>query len=241
MNERAAAVEAADRTCPCCGAAREADQRYCLECGLALPSVDGRLPGLRRRWLRWVGWYPGDWVWVSLLMLIVAAVGAASAIAVSERRETGGPTFDAAATVRVREPTTVRATTPTVDTSTLPTAPEPGKTGKSAQAKTKPRVKAAAQKNGRLVWPRNANGWTIVLVSYPKTNGRVSALRTATRAAKVGLHQVGVLDSSRYASLQPGYYVVFTGVYPGKSDADAAVGTVRQAGFGGAYSRQIAR
>jgi hypothetical protein len=241
--DRAAAAEAAERTCPRCGAAREPDQRYCLECGLPLPSVDGRLPALRRRWLRSVGWYPGDWVWVSLLMLVLAAVGAASAIAVSERREAGGSTFDAAATVSVREPTTVRATTPTVDTSTLPTAPEPGNSGKSAKAKAKAKAKArqAAQRNGRLVWPRNANGWTIVLVSYPKTNGRVSALRTATRAAKAGVHQVGVLDSSRYASLQPGYYVVFTGIYSGKSDADAAVGTVRQAGFGGAYSRQIAR
>ena len=81
----------------------------------------------------------------------------------------------------------------------------------------------------------------VVETSKQKYAPLVSALRTATRAAKAGLHQVGVLDSSRYASLQPGYYVVFTGVYPGKSDADAAVGTVRQAGFGGAYSRQIAR
>jgi hypothetical protein len=235
MSQRAAAVEAADRKCPRCGAHREQDQRYCLECGLALPSVDGRVPALRRRWLRCFGWYPGDWVWVSLLMLVVAAAGAASAIAVSERRGTGSPTFDAAATVPVREPTTVRATTPTVDTSTLPTAPEPGKR-KPRPAKAKP-----AQQNGRLVWPRNANGWTIVLVSYPKTNGRPSALATAARAAKTGLKQVGILDSSRYASLQPGYFVVFTGIYGGKSDADAAVGTVRQAGFGGAYSRQIAR
>lgn len=236
MKQRAAAVEAADRRCPRCGAHREQDQRYCLECGLALPSVDGRVPALRRRWLRWFGWYPGDWVWVSLLMLIVAAAGAASAIAVSERRETGNSTFDAAATVRVREPTTVRATTPTVDTSALPTAPEPGNKTKPAKTKAKP-----AQRNGRLVWPRNGNGWTIVLVSYPKTNGRPSALATAARAAKAGLKQVGILDSSRYASLQPGYFVVFTGIYGGKSDADAAVGTVHQAGFGGAYSRQIAR
>ena len=96
-------------------------------------------------------------------------------------------------------------------------------------------------KNGRFVWPRNENGWTIVLVSYPKTNGRPTALQTASRAARAGLQQVGVLDSSRYASLQPGYYVVFTGVYPAKTDADTAVATARQAGFGGAYSRQIAR
>jgi hypothetical protein len=49
-----------------------------------------------------------------------------------------------------------------------------------------------------------------------------------------------VIDSSRYASLQPGYYVVFTGIYGSKADADAAVATARQAGFAGAYSREIA-
>ena len=103
------------------------------------------------------------------------------------------------------------------------------------------RPKRKTAKNGRFAWPRNANGWTIVLVSYPKTTGRPSALQTAARAARARLHQVGLLDSSRYASLQPGYFVVFTGIYPAKADADAAVATARQAGFGGAYSRQIAR
>ena len=42
-------------------------------------------------------------------------------------------------------------------------------------------------------------------------------------------------------SLQPGYFVVFSGIYASKADADAGVGTARGAGFGGAYSRQIAR
>jgi hypothetical protein len=127
---------------------------------------------------------------------------------------------------------------PTGDTSTLPTAPEPTK---STGTKPRPRPRAKGPKNGRFTWPQNENGWTIVLVSYPKTNGSPAALQTASKAAKAGLRQVGVLDSSRYASLQPGYFVVFTGIYPGKSDADSAVATARQAGFGGAYSRQIAR
>ncbi len=136
--------------------------------------------------------------------------------------------------VSVTEPTVVPSTAPkptTVDTSKLPTAPEP----------SSPTAAPKGPKNGRVPWPRNENGWTIVLVSYPKTTGRPAALQTADRAARAGLRQVGVLDSSRYASLQPGYYVVFAGVYPGKSDADTAVATARQAGFGGAYSRQIAR
>jgi hypothetical protein len=88
-------------------------------------------------------------------------------------------------------------------------------------------------------WPAHGNGWTIVLVSYPKVNGRPAALQTATKAAS-RLNQVGVIDSSLHASLQPGYYVVFTGIYGSKADADAGVSTARQAGFGGAYSRQIA-
>src|SRR5207237_3436 len=76
-----------------CGAAREPDQRYCLECGLALPRVQGRLPSLRRRWIRRVGWYPGDWIWVSLLTLVVAAAGAASAIILTQRVNDRGSVF----------------------------------------------------------------------------------------------------------------------------------------------------
>jgi hypothetical protein len=240
MDERESAIAAADRTCPRCGAARDPDQRYCLECGLALPDVEGRLPSFRRRWIRRVGWYPGDWVWVSLLTLLIAAAGAAAAIVLTEHNDAKGSVFVAPTNnVSVTEPTVVPSTAPrptTVDTGTLPTAPEP-----TTPAPAKKPKGPKGPKNGRVAWPRNANGWTIVLVSYPKTNGRPAALQTADRAARAGLRKVGVLDSSRYASLQPGYYVVFAGVYPGKSDADTAVATARQAGFGGAYSRQIAR
>ena len=234
MDERETAISATDETCPRCGAARDPDQRYCLECGLVLPEVTGRLPSWRRRWIRRLGWYPGDWIWVSLLTLVVAGIGAAAAIALTRHVNEAGPTFTATTSVPVAEPAPVPTVTAptTVDTSTLPTAPEPTTTAPGT---------SHVPKNGRVAWPRNENGWTVVLVSYPKTNGRPSALQTAAKAARSGLHQVGILDSSLYASLQPGYYVVFTGVYPAKADADAAVATARQAGFGGAYSRQIAR
>lgn len=236
--DREKAVAATDTTCPRCGAERTPDQRYCLECGLELPPTSGRLPGLRRRWIRRFGWYPGDWVWISLLTLLIAIAGAAAAIVLTEHRESSqGPPFTATTggVPTVTEPTAVPTTTP-ANTSTLPSAPEPTTTGGK---KPKPRRHAVA--NGHLTWPSGENGWTIVLVSYPKTIGLPAARTTAEKAAGHGLSQVGVLDSSRFASLQPGYYVVFTGIYGSKSDADAAVATARQAGFGGAYSRQIAR
>jgi hypothetical protein len=234
---RAEAIEAADATCPRCGSRREPDQRYCLECGLALPTVTGRLATFRRRWINRLGWYPGDWVWVSLLTLAVAIAGTAAAIVVTQKQETKGSTFVVKPEVSVTEPTPTPTTTAlpaTVDTSTLPAAPEPTTT------KT-PKPKPAQPKNGRRAWPANRNGWTIVLVSYPKTVGHDAAFTTSARAARARLRQVGVLDSSRYASLQPGYFVVFAGIYGSKTDADAAVATARQAGFAGAYSRQIAR
>ncbi len=228
--ERETAIAAADETCPRCGARRQSDQRYCLDCGLRLPTVTGRLPSLRRRWIRRFGWYPGDWVWFSLLTLVVAVGGAAAAIAVTvSDASANGPTLLATAPVTVLEPAAVPTATTPASTSTLPAAPEPQtRAGRGAR-------------NGRFDWPATENGWTIVLVSYPKTNGAAAARQTAAQAAKAGLRRVGVLDSSGYASLQPGYLVVFTGIYGSQADADAAVSTVRQAGFGGAYSRQIAR
>ena len=230
--ERETAIAAADETCPRCGARRDEDQRYCLDCGLQLPEATGRLASLRRRWIRRFGWYPGDWIWASLLTLIIAAGGAAAAIAIAVNDASANvPTLAGAAPVTLAPPASVPATTG-VDTSTLPRAPEPA---------TPSGRGAAVLVNGRFAWPSNENGWTIVLVSYPKTTGAASAHAKAVQAAKAGLSAAGVLDSSNYASLQPGYLVVFTGVYASKADADAAVSTARQAGFAGAYSRQIAR
>jgi hypothetical protein len=231
--ERDAAITAADASCPRCGAPRTPDQEYCVECGLRLPAVTGTVPGLRRRWVRRFGWYPGDWIWASLLTLVVAAAGATVAILVTQHDEAKrGETFVATTAITsVAEPTT--APTTTVNTATLPTAPEPTVT-KPAGPPPPP--------NGRTPWPAGRNsGWTIVLISYPTQGGRAAALATATRAARAGLTEVGVLESKRFSSLHPGYYVVFSGVYGAKSAADAAVRTARASGFAGAYTRQISR
>ena len=223
--ERRTAIVAADATCPRCGTPRGPGDRYCLACGLRLPVVAGTVPALRRRWLRRLGWYPGDWVWLSLASLVVAAAGAAVAIAVTTRdREAKPAVYTAPGQVAVAEPTGIPVRPQsTVDTRKLPSAPEPNIPAR------------------RVSWPASENGWTIVLVSYPRVSGRATARATVDRAVKANLRRVGIIDSGNYASLQPGYYVVFTGIYASKVDADAAVGTAKQAGFAGAYSRQIAR
>lgn len=212
------AIAAVEGRCPRCGANRERNQEYCVECGLRLPTLRGAIPALRRRWVRRLGWYPGDWVWVSLLTLGVAVAGAAVAVAF------GGGSTSAAAT-----------------TSIAP-APHFARTSTSGHRTTKPKpAKAPPAAKGTSAWPADRNGWTIVLFSYPKTTGTEAAQATAARAAHAGLPEVGVIDSGGFSSLHPGYYVVFSGVYSTSSEADAALRTVHASGFSSAYTRQISR
>jgi hypothetical protein len=79
----------------------------------------------------------------------------------------------------------------------------------------------------------------VILQSIPAGAGRSNAVRTAKQALSAGLTEVGVLDSAEYSSLHPGYYVVFSGVYPTNAEASAHVSAARGAGFGAAYVRPI--
>ncbi len=206
LTHRQAALLAAERTCPRCGAMRPRASEYCVECGLRLPELRGTVPSLRRRWVRRLGWYPGDWVWLPLLALMVAIAATAGAILVTRHREAGRTTL------RLR-----------------------------SAARRLPATRAGARQNGRLTWPAGRSGWTVVLSSYPAAKGRVTALATAARAARAHLPQVGTLASGSYTSLNPGYDVVFSGLYGSSADAQKALAGARQAGFGSAHIAQIAR
>jgi hypothetical protein len=229
-------TEPLDLLCPRCGAPREPEQEYCLECGLKLPATTGRLARARRAWVKRLGWYPGDWVWTTLLALVVAVAGAAVAIvATRDARSSNGNTVVATLpSVSVTLPAVVP--TRTVDTTTLPTAPEPTTTTK---AKPKP---PAPPPNGRTPWPAGRTGWTVVLESLPATQaGLKTAQARANRAAGSGLPDVGVIVSSRYSTLHPGYYVIFSGIYDTRSQAESTLRAATGAGFSSSYVRQIAR
>jgi hypothetical protein len=79
----------------------------------------------------------------------------------------------------------------------------------------------------RLVsWPA-ADGWTIVLSSVPKADGKVEALAVAEVARARSLPRVGILDSSRFASAHPGYWLVITGVYASEPEARGSLRAAR--------------
>ena len=89
-------------------------------------------------------------------------------------------------------------------------------------------------------WPSGTSGWTNVLVSVPKVDGRDAAVARAEQARRKGLRRVGVLDSSRYASLHPGYWVVFAGVYSSEPEATSRLREARGVQRG-AHTARISR
>jgi septal ring-binding cell division protein DamX len=148
--------------------------------------------------------------------LVVAVVGTAAAIAATRDRAKS-----AAGPIVALSPLQPLPAPPP------PAAPRPakGKGGKTTQ---------------RLIaWP-STNGYTIVLASLPLASGASAARKKAFFALRKGLRQVGVLVSSSYPSLQPGYYVIFSGVYPSLEEAQSSLENAK-ASFPGAYARPIAR
>jgi hypothetical protein len=142
---------------------------------------------------------PGrGWVGRALIGLAVAAAGAA--VAVAAANETSGDT-------RILTATGGFASAPATATGTAPTGG--------------PRTRIAD-------WPALEDGWTIALASVPQAQGKKAATARARAARADGLETVGILDTSRYASLHPGYWLVFTGVYGSEAEATSSLGPARE-------------
>lgn len=88
-------------------------------------------------------------------------------------------------------------------------------------------VEAPDQATRLTPWPAGRDAWTIVLVSIPKVDGQGAAVALAEAARRKGLTPAGVLDSSRYPSLRPGYWMPYTGVYTSEAEANGALRKAR--------------
>ena len=215
--------------CPTCGAATEPGQEYCLDCGTRVPAGRSLLGSVGRTWRRRLRWYPGDWLPIVLALLVIAALATAAAVyAAQDEEEAAG-----VRTVVATSPPDVTAT----DTAPTETAPVASVPTQATPTDTQP---ADGPGPGNPVeWPADQDGFTVVLASMPVSGGRDLALRNARSAIRSGLKEVGVIDSEAFASLHPGYYVVFSGVYPTLQEAQNAVPDARDAGFANAYAREI--
>jgi len=219
-------VKAPPENCLTCGAPAEPGQEYCLECGARVVPVR-RSSAAGRAWERKWGRYPGDWLWAALLLLLVAAGSATAGIVAG--RDTGAQS--ASRTVVATSPVVTAPPEPPAATTTTPTSTKPVKP-RPRPPKPKPRTIAP--------WPAR-DGYTVVLASIPaRGNGRAEATAKAKDALGSSLRPVGVLTSSQFASLHPGYYVVFAGVYDSLDEAQTAARRV-SGRFPNAYARQVTR
>ena len=230
--------------CPRCGVAYRPLQEYCLECGARLPTNRGVVGVLASSWQRRFAWYPGDWIWPVALFAVLTVV-ATAAVLVANSTRTSAATPATATTVVPLSPGETR-TVRVGSTSTLPNAPQPTiTTGPLPAAPGTPSSPAATtprpNPNAPAVWPANESGSTLVLESLPLAAGRPRALARARRARQGGLRDVGVLLSSQYSSLHPGYYVVFAGIYRTQADAVAALSSAHSKGFPDAYQTRVTR
>ena len=217
-----------ERRCPRCGTPYTDGQEYCLECGQRLPAATGAVAFLGSVWRRKLGWYPGDWIWPTLLALLVAAgAGVVSAIWLADRSSSANET--------------VVATSPGASSvnETTTTAPEPTITEPTVTATTGPEPPPPPPPLTLVSWPPAKSGWTIVLDSVPSVNGRAPAVAEAKQALHVGMKQIGVIDSSGFSSLHPGYYVVFAGIYDTEAAAQSHVIDAHRHSYPGAYPRRI--
>jgi hypothetical protein len=174
--------------------------------------------------------FSGTVVWPILAVLVLAALGALVAIAVS-RGDDGTSTL-VATTLPARTTVPKRPVfgTETVATTILPIV-----------TTTPPAATTTAPSATTLTDWTLADGYTLVLASVPRANGRASAVQLAKRALAAGLPAVGVIDTNDFSGLQPGYFVVFTGVYKSNSAATTHISQAETAGFTAPYARRIIR
>ena len=226
--------------CPRCGASYGPDQEYCLECGQRLQPGGGVFGRLSNVWQQRLGWYPGDWIWPVLLFLLIAVAGATAAIVLADA---GNGNSTLVATKGGGGAPHSPTTAPPTATVALPSVPNGTPSGAPSTPTAPPPATTTAPRPGSLTpWPAGQSGYTVVLESIPASaSGRALALDRARAASKAGLPQVGVLDSSGYSSLHPGYSVVFSGIYDSRGQADQAQAAANAKGFSAAYVRQITR
>lgn len=178
-----------------------------------------------------------QWVWVALVTFALVAVTAGAIVGMVATEGRGGSAgivatggSEGAATGALPPTVEIPPATDFPETDMMPPPTGPIETIPT-QTDTLP--------SGLTEWPQGESGFTVILSSTPESSGQGRAVADAERAIDAGLPSVGILRSSDFSSLSPGWWAVFSGVYSTLEDAQAAVSQARSAGFASAYSRTI--
>jgi hypothetical protein len=203
---------------PCqeCGTPLAADQRYCLNCGArrAAPRVDlgyvnaGGSAGAPPPGTPAATSAEGrDWTpIIALGGLVALGLMLAVGVLIGEGGNGGGSETTPAPIVNVGSDTGGGSSTTASGGSSVDTANTSFKSD----------------------WPAGKEGYTVELGTLPKQGTSADQVDSAKAdATSKGAPDVGALDSDDYASLPSGNYIVYSGVYTSKADADKALKSLK--------------
>ncbi|HLH14563.1 MAG TPA: hypothetical protein VKV16_07210 [Solirubrobacteraceae bacterium] len=202
-------------SCAACGAPLASDQRYCLECG------ERRMP-------------------MSSLLLGSASAGAAQ----PPRAPAIAPPAPAASAPGGEDPSRGNVLTVIAGVGVLLLAVGVGvligRSGATKQAAAPAPVisvssagTSTAGSSGEASftsdWPAETSGYTVQLQTLAQSGTTVSAIEAAKSAATAkGAKSVGALKSEEFSSLTPGSYVIYSGVYHQRKEAEKALASLKK-------------
>jgi hypothetical protein len=230
----------ATESCASCGAPLAGDQRYCLECGERRSPVSGALlggvaPAANAGPVESPPVPPGPPA--SAGAALSPAAGAASPV---EASRGNGATVIAGVGVLLlamgvgvligRSGGGAKQNAAAPQVISVATAPTAG----GASASGSPAASFVDD------WPAGTDGYTVQLQTLAQASTQQSAVQAAKAAASAkGAKDVGALRSEDFASLTAGHYVIYSGVFHKRTEADKALGGLKQS-FAGASVIRVA-
>ncbi|MFI4977172.1 MAG: hypothetical protein ACHQC8_00620 [Solirubrobacterales bacterium] len=207
-------------SCASCGAALADDQRYCLECGERRAPMSSVLLG---------GPTPGGNAQPAPVGPLSSGSPPAGHTAPAASGATRGNTVTVIAGVGVlllamgvgvligRSGSPRQSAAPAQVISV----------GSPSGASTSTNTSAATAFSDD--WPAGTSGYTVQLQTLPQSATLLSAVEAAKAAASVkGAKGVGALRSEDFSSLTAGSYVIYSGVYHKKAEAQKALGGLKK-------------
>ncbi len=250
------APAAAEPRCPACLSLHRPGQTYCLECGARLADETGLPPPASERGASLT---PGRRLAIALAILLLILIGALIAWAFTRDDDTpddhlavvpphsiplpdvttapGAPTTTPTGPTI---PTGTGATAPTDSGETIPTfsedLPSTDETGPPSSTEEAPPDEEPIDE-----WPAGFDGWATILISKEVDefdNAYMEGLRADAEAR--GLTDLGILYSSDWSSLNPGFRVLYQGPFDTRDEANRTAVAAQANGYEFAYPRNVA-
>jgi SPOR domain len=216
-------ADVAESSCVACGASLAEDQRYCLECGerrtpmssvlLGGPPSGSELSQAQGAATAPPAAPPGYGA--------AAADGAGRGNAVTVIAGVGVLLLAMGVGVLIGRSSAPKQSAAPAQVITVASAGAAG-TGATAASSTAPSPFTGD-------WPAATNGYTVQLQTLPQSSTQVSAVEAAkTSATAKGAKSVGALKSEEFTSLSGSDYVIYSGVYHTKAEAQKALPALKK-------------